>query len=126
MSSSLYHNWMIHVQSTGNIEACLFPQTAGENINTCKGVCDYRRDLDSVLDLLTTYTQHSEQQVITALSLISILYKSSQHPLGLFQPAVFAPVVPWRRLLKVEILQLHALRSYLHSLPCRTQLSTDN
>jgi hypothetical protein len=29
-------------------------------------------------------------------------------------------------LLTVEILQLHMLRSYLHSLPCRTQLSTDN
>jgi hypothetical protein len=33
-------------------------------------------------DLLTIYTHHSELQVITALSLISTLYKSPQHPLG--------------------------------------------
>jgi hypothetical protein len=32
------------------------------------------------MDLLTTYTQHSELQVITALSLISKFYKSPQHP----------------------------------------------
>jgi hypothetical protein len=37
-----------------------------------------------------------------------------------FQPAVSSSAIPWQRLLTVEILQLHALRSYLHSLPCRT------
>jgi hypothetical protein len=31
------------------------------------------------MDLLTTYTHHSELQVITALSLISTLYKSLAH-----------------------------------------------
>jgi hypothetical protein len=36
------------------------------------------------MDLLTTYTPHSELQVITALSLISTFYKSPQHPLSLF------------------------------------------
>jgi hypothetical protein len=36
------------------------------------------------MDLLTTYTHDSELQVITALSLISTLYKSPQHPLSLF------------------------------------------
>jgi hypothetical protein len=36
------------------------------------------------LDFLTTGTHHSELQVITALSLISTLYKSPQHPLSLF------------------------------------------
>jgi hypothetical protein len=41
------------------------------------------------LDLLNTCTHHSELQVITALSLISTLYKSQQHPLSLFQPTVF-------------------------------------
>jgi hypothetical protein len=41
------------------------------------------------MDLLTTYTHHSELQVITALSVISTLYKLLQHPLSLFQPAVF-------------------------------------
>jgi hypothetical protein len=34
------------------------------------------------MHLLTTYTHHSELQVITALSLISTLYKSSQHLLS--------------------------------------------
>jgi hypothetical protein len=37
--------WMIHVQSTGNIQACLFPHTAGENI--IKFMCDYSWDMDS-------------------------------------------------------------------------------
>jgi hypothetical protein len=40
------------------------------------------------MDLSTTYTHDSE--LITALSLISTLYKSPQHPLSLFQPALFA------------------------------------
>jgi hypothetical protein len=34
------------------------------------------------MDLLTTYTHHSEMYVITALPLISILDKSLQHPLS--------------------------------------------
>jgi hypothetical protein len=51
-------------------------------------VCDYRRGMDWILDLLNTYTHHSELQVITAPSLISTLYKSPHHPLNLFQPAV--------------------------------------
>jgi hypothetical protein len=38
---------------------------------------------------LTTYTHHSESQVITAPSLFSTLYKSTQHPPRLSQPAVF-------------------------------------
>jgi hypothetical protein len=37
-----------------------------------------------------------------------------------FQPPVSSPAVPWQRLLTVEILQLHALRSSCHSRPCRT------
>jgi hypothetical protein len=36
------------------------------------------------MDLLTTYTHHSELQVITELLQISTLYKSSQHSLSLF------------------------------------------
>jgi hypothetical protein len=32
-------------------------------------VCDYRRGLYWILDLLSTYTHHSELQVITALPL---------------------------------------------------------
>jgi hypothetical protein len=41
------------------------------------------------MDSLTTCTHHSELQVITALSLISTLYRSPQNPLILLQPAVF-------------------------------------
>jgi hypothetical protein len=44
-------------------------------------------------------------------------------PAKLFQSAVFTSVVPWYRLLTVEILQFHALRFYLHNLPCRTQMN---
>jgi hypothetical protein len=47
-------------------------------------------------------------------------------PAKLFHPAMPSSAVPWQRLLTVEILQLPALRSYLHSLPCSTQLSTEN
>jgi NADH:ubiquinone oxidoreductase subunit K len=36
------------------------------------------------MELLTIYTHHSEVKVITALSLISTLYSSLQHPLILF------------------------------------------
>jgi hypothetical protein len=52
-------------------------------------VCDYRRGSGWRMDLLATCTHHSELQVITALSLISKLYKSQQDPLILFQPTVF-------------------------------------
>jgi hypothetical protein len=44
---------------------------------------DYNRGLDWSMDLLTTYTDDSELQVITALSLIYTLYKSLQHTLSL-------------------------------------------
>jgi hypothetical protein len=40
---------------------------------------DYRRGMDWWMDLLTTCTHHSELQVITALSLISTLYKWLAH-----------------------------------------------
>jgi hypothetical protein len=41
------------------------------------------------MDLLKTYTHHSELQVVKALSLISTFYKSSQHPLSFFPAYVF-------------------------------------
>jgi hypothetical protein len=47
-------------------------------------VCDCRQGEKWWMDLLTTYTHNSELEVITALSLISALYKSPQHPLSLF------------------------------------------
>jgi hypothetical protein len=36
---------------------------------------DYRRGVDKWMDLLTTYTRRSELQVITALEVVSALYK---------------------------------------------------
>jgi hypothetical protein len=51
-------------------------------------VYDYRRGMDWWMDLLTTYTYHLEQQVITVLSLIATLYKSLQYLLSLF-PACY-------------------------------------
>jgi hypothetical protein len=49
---------------------------------------DCRRGMDWILDLLTTWTHHSELQLITAPSLISTLSKSQQNPLSLF-PACY-------------------------------------
>jgi hypothetical protein len=37
-----------------------------------------------------------------------------------FQPVVSSSAVPWQRFLTLKNLELHALRFYLHSLPCRT------
>jgi hypothetical protein len=39
-------------------------------------VCDYMRGINWWTDLLTTYTHHSELQVITVLLLISTIYQS--------------------------------------------------
>jgi hypothetical protein len=68
--------------------------------------------MDWLLDVLTTYTHHSELQVITALSQISTLYDSPQHPLSLFQPAVFTSRSP-AKASNIEIFQLPALTSLL-------------
>jgi hypothetical protein len=76
------------------------------------------------MDLLTTYTHDSGFQAITAPRLNSAIHKPPQYPLSLFQAVVSSPAVPWQRLLTVEILQLHALSFYLHSLPYRTQLKS--
>jgi hypothetical protein len=45
---------------------------------TYLGVYNYRQGLDWWIDLLTTCTHHSELQIITALLIISTLYKSRQ------------------------------------------------
>jgi hypothetical protein len=76
------------------------------------------------MDLLTTYTHDLELQAITASPLISTIHKSPQHLLSLLQPAVSSPAIPWQQLLTVQILQPHALRSFLHSILYRTELST--
>jgi hypothetical protein len=60
--------------------------------------------MDWILDLLSTCTQNSELQVITALLLISTLYKLLLQTLSLLQLVVSPTAVPWQRLLTVEIL----------------------
>jgi hypothetical protein len=51
---------------------------------------------------------------------IANLYIHKSPQCNLFQAAASSPAVPWQQLLTVEILQLHVLRFYLHSLLCRT------
>jgi hypothetical protein len=60
-----------------------------------RGICDCRRGLDRWIDLLNTYTHNSSS----------------------------SPTVPWQRFLTMDILQLHALRSSVYRLRCRTQLN---
>jgi hypothetical protein len=81
---------------------------------------DYRRDLDWRLGLLTTLPYDPELQVSTAPSLISTIHKPLPQTLNHLQPAVSSLDVSWQRLLTVEILQLHAFKSSLHTLPYRT------
>jgi hypothetical protein len=88
--------------------------------HTVPCMSDYRRGLDWWLDLLTTYTHDSLVKVITVSPLISTIHKSPQGPLSLFKSAMSSPAVPWQWLLTVEILQLDALKSFLHRLPYRT------
>jgi hypothetical protein len=45
-------------------------------------------------------------------------------PIKPFSSLVSSPAVLWQQLLTVEVLQLHALRSSLHSLPCGTQMNS--
>jgi hypothetical protein len=85
------------------------------------------------MDLLTTYTHNPELQILTAPSLISIIHKSPQHPLSLFQSAVSSPAVPWERLLTMVSPLLPCsspvwtaspfqLNTFLRRLPYRTDL----
>jgi hypothetical protein len=78
------------------------------------------------MDLFTTYSHHSELQVITALSLISTNHKSPQHTLSLFPACCVFISRSLVTALTVEMLQLPALSFYLHSLGRRTQLSTND
>jgi hypothetical protein len=72
--------------------------------------------MDWILDLMTTYTHHSELLVITELSLMYTLYKSLH--------AKSSTGVSWERMLTVEIHQLPVLRPFLPAcLPVITELS---
>jgi hypothetical protein len=117
--------WHQHIR-LGNILGKYDPMVKTEADNKCfNGYCHdlvlgYRRGLGWWMDSLTTYTHDSGLQAVTVPPSISTIHKSPQHTLSLFQPVVSSPTVPWQRLLTVEILQLHALRSSLHRLPYRT------
>jgi hypothetical protein len=63
---------------------------------------------------MNIYIHDPGLQALTALSLISTLHKSPQHILSSFQ-LVSSLAVPCQWLLTVEILQLHALRSFSQS-----------
>jgi hypothetical protein len=52
-------------------------------LTRCRGVT-----IDGVWIGYWIYWHNSELQIITAISLISSFYKSPQHTLSLFQPAV--------------------------------------
>jgi hypothetical protein len=72
-----------------------------------------------------SYTPFGTTSNYRAIADFSTLQITTAPVKPFFQPAVSSAAVPWQRLLTVEILQLHALRFYLHSLPCRTQLSSN-
>jgi hypothetical protein len=79
------------------------------------------------MDLFVTHTQDSEVQIITAPPLISTLYKSPQHPLSLFPTCcVFINRSLSTASDSGDSSASHAIRFHLHSLPCRTQFSSDN
>jgi hypothetical protein len=86
--------------------------------------CDYRWDVDWILDLLTTYIHHSELLVYSATARI---HRSPQHPLCLFPACCVFSSPFYQRLLTVEILELPAVMLLLCSkYPTTELLSTVN
>jgi hypothetical protein len=77
---------------------------------------DYRQGYVLDIGFIDHYTHDSELQAIAPPPLVSKIHKSPQYPLSP-SSLLSAPAVPWQRLLTVEILQLHALKSYHHELP---------
>jgi hypothetical protein len=53
-----------------------YPQPDQSSPYHSRFICDYRRGMNWWMDLLSTYTHHSELQVVTAPRLIFTLYKS--------------------------------------------------
>jgi hypothetical protein len=122
MSSNFWTNYVSFfswsMSSRDHPHFCIFLFPAISNTVMIEG-CDCRWGLDWWMDLLTTCTHHSELQVITALSLISTLYKSLAHAKS--SQSSLDDSGQW--LLTVKILQLPALRSSCHSHSSRTQLT---
>jgi hypothetical protein len=70
-------------------------QLSHYSIILSRSMSDSRRSFGLDMALLTILQHDWKLQVITEPSLISTLYKSPQHTLSLFQPAVSSPAVPW-------------------------------
>jgi hypothetical protein len=107
--NSLLQQWYIFCKIVDRLMLKLF-QTSGSIPTTqSSSVCDY----------------DSEIQAITAPapSIIFTIRKSLQHTLSILEHAVSSPAVPWKRLLTVQIFQLHSLRSCIHRFHYRTQLN---
>jgi hypothetical protein len=76
--------------------------------------CDYWRSFRLDIGFIDHwYTRH--------VSTITWKSLTPQHMLGIFQPAMSSPAIPWQRFLTMEILRLYTLKCSLH----RTELSTD-
>jgi hypothetical protein len=63
---------------------------------------DYKRGMNWWMDLLTTYTHHSELHALTTLTLISTFYKSLAHA----KSSQSSLDVSWQRIWTMKILQL--------------------
>jgi hypothetical protein len=97
-------------------------------------MCDYRRAMDWSVDLLTTYMRHSELQVIIELSLFHTIYRSLEHTKSSHSAFTHRFLITdlnnggpsysvFTSLLTGEY---PTTELTLHSLPCRTKLSTNN
>jgi hypothetical protein len=96
-------------------------QASCHNIFKCTTVHDYRWSLDYWHNLLTTYITWLGTTSNYSTTAYLPIHKSPQHPLSL-SSLLFSLAVPWQRLPTVEILQLPALRSFLHYLLYRIEL----
>jgi hypothetical protein len=74
------------------------------------------------MDLLATYTHHSELQIIAEVSLVSTLCKSPQHPLGPFPACCVISRTLAAASSSGDSSASHA-RICLRGLSCRTRLS---
>jgi hypothetical protein len=91
------------------------------SVRECRGLFIMSRSavwLQKGFGLVNAFIDHLYTRLVSTRNYCATanLHKSSQHPLRHFQPAI-----PCQRVLTVDILQLHALKSSLHRLPYRTK-----
>jgi hypothetical protein len=75
------------------------------------GGCDYKRDMDWILDLLTAYTHHLDLQVITVAPLISTIYSL----LGHIESSQSSLVVSWQQIYNSLTVTTAHIKSSFHS-----------